>query len=702
MTGTCNPHQTALDYAAKGWRVVPIIPNEKRPPLASWQRLATTDTELINRWWMGDYQSYGVGIATGEASGIWVLDIDDRDALYELEREHGELPPTLTSITGSGGEHQFFAYPADGRIITNSASGFAPGIDVRGEGGQVVAPPSVHPNGNRYEWDEQCNSIAVAPEWLLKLVCKKHNQPAPAPAVGSGHEVSYPVGDMVLTMDSERTPIGDQFLAAMGIGPEPAAAPTAAPAPVLINLTDSPGDLYAAANDWHQILTPDGWQYSHTDNNHCSYWTRPGKELRNGSTSATTGHTANDNLHVFTSSVPHLDAEGNYTKFGYYAATHHGGDHSAAARQLAAEGYRADPATSCDPHEVPNTAAEGGEVNDWEPQDLTAAISGELKAPKPTIGMTSTGECLFYDGQVNGIHGESGIGKTWTLQLPAVQEIQKGNHVVWIDLEDPNAASMVTRLRALGVTDQQLRTQLHYIHPDSAAGSEAVATVQATIKATQASLCVIDSMGEAFSLESLNENNDSEVGPWIRRVLRPLADTGTCVVVIDHATKSRDNPLHASGSKRKRAAITGASYLVTAPQPLSRNAPGKLTVTVAKDRHGYRAAGTKAATITLESHLDGGITWAIHTPTTTEQGEPSEVSFAAAAAAKACEQYQSDHGSPPSKNGLSEAMSAGFKGGSELKRAGIELAISSGSIRVETGPRNSQLHHFVRRYEVRP
>jgi hypothetical protein len=155
-----DAHNTALQYAHKGWRVIPILPGTKRPALNQWQDAATTSTAQITQWWKGSQSSCGVGIATGKQSGIWVLDIDDRDALYELEREHGELPATLTSITGSGGEHQIYLWPADGRTIHNSASGFAPGIDVRGEGGQIVAPPTIHPNGNPYEWDEQCDTIA--------------------------------------------------------------------------------------------------------------------------------------------------------------------------------------------------------------------------------------------------------------------------------------------------------------------------------------------------------------------------------------------------------------------------------------------------------------------------------------------------------------------------------------------------------------
>ena len=75
-----DPHQAALDYAHKGWRVIPILPAQKRPAINQWQHQATTDTTTINQWWQGKHTACGVGIATGHQSGIWVLDIDDRDA----------------------------------------------------------------------------------------------------------------------------------------------------------------------------------------------------------------------------------------------------------------------------------------------------------------------------------------------------------------------------------------------------------------------------------------------------------------------------------------------------------------------------------------------------------------------------------------------------------------------------------------------
>ena len=292
---TTDPHAAAHHYATRGWRVLPITPGHKYPPIKAWQDAATTDPATIDAWWTGLYRGHGVGIATGATSGIWVLDVDDYDAYRQLERANTELPETLTSITGSGGMHFVFAYPSDGRTIRNSAgTRLGAGLDVRGDGGQIVAPPTVHPNGCAYEWDAGQGIEPVhAPDWLLDLVCDAPEAPAP------------------IRLADPRPDGGT-----------------------------SPGDALGEL-DWAHLLTADDWQLHHQDRNSAErYWTRPGKEVRDG-ISATTGWSAADNLVVFTSSMAHAGlVEGeHYTKLGYWASTRHHGDHSAAARDLAARGY---------------------------------------------------------------------------------------------------------------------------------------------------------------------------------------------------------------------------------------------------------------------------------------------------------------------------------------------------------------------------
>ena len=181
----------ALALAAQGMRVLPLYPigqggggacaqpscqnAGKHPQLGAWQKRATTDAQQIRHWWTRG-AGCGIGIATGVDSGIWVLDIDTKDgargmeSLRELEAEHGALPETLTALTGSGGEHYYFKIPA-GTTIRNRA-GVRSGIDVRGDGGYVVAPPSPHACGKAYEWEalETDTGPVDAPQWLIAMV----------------------------------------------------------------------------------------------------------------------------------------------------------------------------------------------------------------------------------------------------------------------------------------------------------------------------------------------------------------------------------------------------------------------------------------------------------------------------------------------------------------------------------------------------
>jgi putative DNA primase/helicase len=172
-----NTLDYALHYAALGIPVLPLQPRNKMPVgtlVPHGRNDATCDLDVIQEWFQGT--PYNVGIITGNESGLFVLDRDDKDgghrSLADLEAQYGPLPTTLTQQTGNG-RHYFFLLPQD-HEIRNSAKKLAPGLDVRGIGGYVVAAPSVHPNGNPYLWLD-CDlptreMIASAPEWMLQRI----------------------------------------------------------------------------------------------------------------------------------------------------------------------------------------------------------------------------------------------------------------------------------------------------------------------------------------------------------------------------------------------------------------------------------------------------------------------------------------------------------------------------------------------------
>ena len=147
-------------------------PRAKEPAIKRGFHAATTNPETIKRYWR--IADRNIGIPTGPVSGFWVLDVDGDDGeatLRGLEARQGSLPPTSEVITGNGGRHLWFEYTGP---IPSTAGKIGIGIDTRGDGGYVVVPPSVHPNGRSYSWSvDSAGQIASAPDWLLKLARTK-------------------------------------------------------------------------------------------------------------------------------------------------------------------------------------------------------------------------------------------------------------------------------------------------------------------------------------------------------------------------------------------------------------------------------------------------------------------------------------------------------------------------------------------------
>lgn len=135
---------------------------------------ATRDAEQLKKYFTGPYEIANVAIATGEPSGVWVLDVDDAKALAALEAVNGPLPKTWTAETGGGGRHYYFRFDECCRAFKNAVK-FAGALDVRTTGGYVLLPPSVHRSGKEYRWivpPDACE-IADAPEWLIRIVPKR-------------------------------------------------------------------------------------------------------------------------------------------------------------------------------------------------------------------------------------------------------------------------------------------------------------------------------------------------------------------------------------------------------------------------------------------------------------------------------------------------------------------------------------------------
>lgn len=148
----------------------------KHPRIRDFQHGATTDGRQIETWWAG-WPEANIGILAGKEGGMVVIDVDGpegENTLRQLERLLGNLPSTLEASTGKG-RHLYFV--VDGETeIRNSAGALGVGLDVRGEGGYVVGPGSVHENGRIYEWIEEDESLAELPrKWVDFILGRQHN-----------------------------------------------------------------------------------------------------------------------------------------------------------------------------------------------------------------------------------------------------------------------------------------------------------------------------------------------------------------------------------------------------------------------------------------------------------------------------------------------------------------------------------------------
>lgn len=177
--------KAAMDYGRLGWSVVPIRPQDEES-FVRWQvyQHRRPETTEIGDWFTR-WPDANLAIVTGIVSSLVVLDLDPRRGAdlsgARLEREHGPLPETVEAESGSGGRHLYFSHP--GGIVPDRID-LAQGIDLRGDGGYVVAPPSVRASGASYRWvrSPEVFHLASLPAWLSDHL-KSRRDGSPDPAV---------------------------------------------------------------------------------------------------------------------------------------------------------------------------------------------------------------------------------------------------------------------------------------------------------------------------------------------------------------------------------------------------------------------------------------------------------------------------------------------------------------------------------------
>jgi hypothetical protein len=700
----------AQELARMGFRVFPIEPQSKVAYLQRWQDQATDDPDALAALWPRPGTKYaGANLAllmgclvNAGTARLVALDVDEREAfsgsdtLALLEHEWGRLPDTVRQESGSrnGSHHILLLTPPEVDLTTMD---IGPGVLLKGHHGYIVGPGSIHDRtGQTYDWqlglEPPETRVGWMPAgWIERLTARQ----ALAQRARIEHPETEDDDETIPPWDELIRHFGGTYVGAKMVDGQPYAAYLRPPNP-----EPPTSELSAIVMDHGLFVYTDAWP------NRVGGFLRPSQARGNKVynrfafyTAMTQGRLTPEAFKVARAELGPRRPKGDVVDiFGGRDRPGPNPNHAAA------QGWHPSvwqPAGS--PPITAPTEDEDGLPESWQPVDLGPILDGTYVAPTPTLLRRRDGVGLFYREAVNGIHGESGIGKSWIATVATKAELEAGRAVMILDYED-TAGTMVDRLRRLQVADDVIRARLIYLRPTEPITAKVLDHLCAMIASRGVSMVGLDSVGEALAVEGLNEDKDNEVAPWNRLVPRRLADAGTAVLMVDHGTKAGDKPLHPSGSKRKRAAFTGSSFYVSSDQhkPLGKadgDEPyeGRLRMVCAKDRHGTHRQGQVAADLLVTAFPDGHLEVAIFPPSDQPgANDPDYVTtlLCAQAAVNVCR----EEGRQLSLRALTGLMKINAK--AELKRAGIELAVSRGALLETPGPNRARLFSFIKELPI--
>lgn len=332
----------------------------------------------------------------------------------------------------------------------------------------------------------------------------------------------------------------------------------------------------------------------------------------------------------------------------------------------------------------------------WEPLDLRPVLRGDTPDDRPTILQRIDGAALLYAGKVNTIVGEPESGKSLVAMEACRQEIEAGRIVVYIDYED-DEVGMVERLRAMGLTDDQIDDGLMYVRPDEPLQTPGAQDAVQGWLGVRPSLVVIDGLTEAFGLEGLDLESNREAAIFMNRYPKLIAQQGPAVLLIDHVVKDPDKRgRYGLGAGHKFAAVTGTQMEATVILPFGRGTSGKLRLKVTKDRKGHvRGVSSKgkqqyASEVDVESTGGGSvlqIRMGMPEQATTESGGELRPTWYMARVSECLQR------APGPMSGNQIVDSVGRKRAFVLKA--LEQLVQEGNVAREMGPRRSQLHTLV-------
>jgi hypothetical protein len=536
----------AITYAAHGLKSFPIKARSKAPATAHGFKDATLEGGVLHRKFTAAGADANVGIATG--GGIIVVDLDGPQA-EEWARTY-DWPRTWVATSGrpDGGRHLYFK--VDRPVATRpQQGGIGPKVDVKGEGGYVLAPPSVHPDGPTYAWAKggpaSSIPIAAAPTWLTAMLDEPRR---PTEAKG-------PLNNPEVITDNQ-----DEY------GARQAASLAARGMP----LPEARAALEAMiatrfAGGWAGLDSARPWRKEDVER-----W---------------------------------LD--------GAYAKFYDPGAPALAAADAKLQALAAGRLNRKAPAQVtaPPAAAAPVELDEdsrtgWERADLGPAVRGEVLALPPRMLDRSDGAYLLYPGKLHWVSGEPEGLKSWLAQIAVADALADGLTAAYVDFEGDDL-TIVGRLRALGVKDDAILTRLSYHRPEVPMTPAMVARLLRDIDEINPAISVIDGVNAAMGASALDSNHATDFHRWWTQFGHRLQRaTSGPTLAIDHVVKNPENRgQYAAGTGQKLAAVDVHIGTIVV-EPFGIGMTGRAKLVLHKDRPGAlrpKAFGRQLGVLTLAS-----------------------------------------------------------------------------------------------------
>lgn len=588
--------EQAHDYVRRGWGVVPLygiaedgacrckagrvcpVKNRGKHPngtrSGTWPDLRSgADIQA----WYEDHPDDNVGIITGARSGLFVLDVDGAagvNSLTQLALERGALPVTRMVRTGSGGLHYYFRHPGH-FTVRNSTSWIAPGIDIRGEGGQVVAPPSESGLGAYTVISD--SPVAEAPAWLLEVLAEH------AAHVEHGRDVAVAAGAPV---EAERVP--------------------------------------DVINNLRTQIVPDGGRHQHFYSIVAACYEAKFTQGETvtivapwcGAVDKFVGRVEQEVARSWGKLLAAKEREASWLA----EAGARGNAVAAPAVPLRLVQDGDVPLPPLAPQSAPDELDEAAELEaSWAAVDLEPHLDGTYVPPSPALMPRTDEMCLLYPGLAHSLHGESESGKSLVIQAEVSRVLNTGGAAAYVDYEsDPD--TIIGRLLELGTSPDAIRSSFTYRRPTTdPRGFPHEWGAFKELAEGAWDVIVIDGMTDALVTYNYATNDNDDIAKFMRRLPRYLAErTGAAVVLIDHVAKDADSRgRFALGGQAKMAGLDGAAFTVDVVEPIGRGMRGVIELRVAKDRPGgvrpvcdpeIRHDRTQqAALVVIDSTLEDGL-----------------------------------------------------------------------------------------------